>query len=308
MLTPSVFRRVLRMAALAGLSLCAHAQQAAAPAAADGLRAERLQAAPPAGVRRIGDIAYGPDPNQRMDVYLPPPARRASGAAAPMLVMVHGGAWMYGDKQHAARLDNKLAHWVAQRGWVLVSVAYRLVPQVAVAEQARDVARAIAAAQAGAAQWGADPAQLLLMGHSAGAHLVVLLDADPVLAEGLGARRWRGAIALDSAALDVPALMQRRHLRFYDSAFGADPAAWRAVSPADALTAGAPPLLLVCSSRRRDDSCGQARRFAVRAGTLGVRAEVLPQDRTHQEVNADVGAAGAYTDAVDRFIATLGVR
>ncbi|MDF1484902.1 alpha/beta hydrolase [Ramlibacter sp. H39-3-26] len=287
---------------------CALAAQPAAGqdfAPREGGRRAAAAAVLPPGVRRIADLPYGPDVRQRMDVYLPSPA--GGPARVPMLVMVHGGAWMIGDKTTAARLDNKLAHWVARQGWMLVSVNYRLAPQARPDEQARDVARAIAAAQAHAAQWGADADRLLLMGHSAGAHLVALLGADPARAEALGARRWRGTIALDSAALDVPALMERPHLRFYDRAFGGDPAVWRAASPIGALAAGAPPLLLVCSTTRPDDSCGQSRRFAERARALGIRAELLPQAKSHRDINDDLGAPGDYTGAVDRFVASLGL-
>ena len=47
----------------------------------------------PEGVRRIADLPYGQDERQRMDVYLPAPAT-GSTAKAPVIVMVHGGAWM----------------------------------------------------------------------------------------------------------------------------------------------------------------------------------------------------------------------
>ena len=88
----------------------------------------------PAGVRRLPDVPYGPDARQRIDVYLP--AHPHTGRA-PMLVFVHGGAWMAGDRVRAARLPAKLTHWVAERGWVVVSVGYRLVPRVTVPTSCR---------------------------------------------------------------------------------------------------------------------------------------------------------------------------
>jgi acetyl esterase/lipase len=119
----------------------------------------------PAGVRKLADLAYGPDGRQRLDVYLP----ASGGQARPLLVMVHGGAWRMGSKQAANVVDNKLAHWLPA-GVVLVSLDYRLLPQSPVEEQADDVARAVAWVQAHATV-GADGRQLVLMGHSAGAHL-----------------------------------------------------------------------------------------------------------------------------------------
>ncbi|HET7126885.1 MAG TPA: alpha/beta hydrolase, partial [Lysobacter sp.] len=249
--------------------------------------AERMQArlaahenvAVPPGVRRIADLAYGRDPAQRLDAYVPehPDGR--------VIVMVHGGGWRRGDKAMASVVDHKLAHWGAH-GDVFVSVDYQLLPQAGPLQQAGDVAMALVYVQAHAREWGADPANVVLMGHSAGAHLVALLSANPDLAKN--AAPWRASVALDSAALDVPALMRSRHPSLYDDAFGRDPAYWRAASPQQRLTPKAPPMLLVCSSERRD-SCPAAREFATSAHALGVRAQVLPQAHTHGEINADLG-------------------
>ena len=88
-------------------------------------------------------------------------------------------------------------------------------------------------------------------------------------------------------------------------AFGADPAYWRAVSPAATLRPGARPLLAVCSRTRRDDPCAQSHAYAARAGAAGARAEVLPQALTHAEINHELGKPLAYTIAVERFLASL---
>ncbi len=254
--------------------------------------AARQHVALPAGVRRLPDLAYGSDPAQRLDVYLP------AHASGRIIVMVHGGGWRIGDKAMGHVVDNKLAHWAA-RGDVFVSIDYRMLPQADVAQQAKDVAAALVYVQRHAREWGGDPANLVLMGHSAGAHLVALLSADPSLAPNV--QPWRATVSLDSAALDVPTIMQGRHLPLYDDAFGRDPANWRALSPLQQLTAKAPPMLLVCSSQRRE-SCPAANAFADAAQRLHVRAQVLPQARTHEQINADLGQPGAYTDAVDAFL------
>jgi arylformamidase len=218
---------------------------------------------------------------------------------------VHGGAWMFGDKAAASVVDRKIEHWVRDQGYILVSVAYRLVPQVDVPQQGEDLARALAAVQGLAPSWGGDPQRLVLMGHSAGAHLAALLSASPALAAQQGARPWLGTVVLDSAALDTAALMQRRHAPLYDRAFGAAPATWHAASPTDSLAPGVLPMLLVCSSRRLDDSCGQSQLFAQRVRAAGGRADVLAQDLSHLEIDADLGLAGTYTSAVDAFISSL---
>src|SRR5207247_470736 len=111
--------------------------------------------------------------------------------------MVHGGAWVLGDKASPGVMENKVARWAA-RGYILLSVDYRMIPEADPLEQAEDVARALAAAQAKAASWGGDPSKFVLMGHSAGAHLVGLLAADPARAFKRGAKPWLGAVLLDS--------------------------------------------------------------------------------------------------------------
>jgi arylformamidase len=249
----------------------------------------------------LRDIAYGSDPKQRMDVYLP--TGGSVPGAAPVIFMVHGGAWRTGDKRMTKVVDNKAARWLP-RGFVFISVNNRLLPQADPLDQAHDIAQALALAQNRAERWGANPDHFVLMGHSAGAHLVALLAASPTLAAQHGAKPWLGTIALDSAALDVPSIMQRRHYRLYDPAFGTNPAYWAATSPLQQLHSGVEPLLAVCSSRR-DDSCSQAQAFARQAARLGVRAEVLQQDLSHGDINDQLGLPGEYTAAVERFMSSL---
>lgn len=248
------------------------------------------------------DQRYGPDPRQSFDVHVP--RREPGGAAMPVIVMVHGGGWAHGDKSHDAVVDHKVVHWAA-RGTVLVSVNYRMLPDAQPLTQAKDVARALAKVQQLASQWGADPSCVVLMGHSAGAHLVALLSASPQMAMAEGAKPWLGAVLLDSAALNVVSIMRTpRHMRLYDDAFGKDESVWVATSPWHALTRAAPPMLAVCSSRR-DDSCQQAQDFVDKATSLGVRAERLPVDLSHRGINETLGKDSDYTRAVDTFLNTL---
>lgn len=251
------------------------------------------------GIRVLKDIAYGKEGEQKMDAYLPEQA-----VDAPVIFMVHGGAWRRGDKAARTVVENKVARWVG-RGFVLVSVNYRMLPKADPQVQAEDVALALAAAQAKAAWWGADPAKFILMGHSAGAHLVSLLSAAPDKALALGARPWLGTVSLDSAVMDVVQVMERDHYRFYDQAFGKDAAYWRSVSPLHVLSAEAKPMLLVCSSKRRDKPCDQAKAFAAKAENLGVRVEITEQAKSHKELNQELGLPGEYTDAVEAFMGSL---
>ncbi|SDS43331.1 Acetyl esterase/lipase [Halopseudomonas sabulinigri] len=246
------------------------------------------------------DIAYGPDPATQLDIYLP--ARAAQQPSTPAIVMVHGGGWRRGSKSAASVVDNKADHWLP-RGVALISIDYRLLPTDPL-QQTADVAAALAFIQHNAAQWKIDPQRLVLMGHSAGAHLVALLSAKVATMGDSELQPWLGTLALDSAAFDVPAIMQSRHLRLYDNAFGKDPAFWQAVSPLHQLTQGMPPLLAVCSSKR-DTPCPQARAFASKARELGRRVEVIPLDMTHREINSALGFDPAYTAQVDKFLASL---
>ena len=256
---------------------------------------------PPAGVTVERDVAYGSDPAQRLDVY------RATGAHgdAPLLFMVHGGGWRRGDKAAMGVVKNKVLHWVTH-GWVMVSVNYRVVPAANPLVQADDVARALAYAQAHAKAWGADPAHVVVMGHSAGAHLVSLLTSDASIGERAGVKPWLATVAIESAAFDVEAIMNRRHFGLYDEAFGSDPDLWRQASPTLRLS-GKPvaPLLAICSSRRQI-ACPQAHAYADKAKSFGGNVSVLAVDMTHGEANARVGEPGSYTSDIDAFLRAAG--
>lgn len=292
-----------RAAGRIGVAFLLGAIAAGGGAAPPAARPEVRGAVDPAGVRRLADLPYGDAAKQRIDVYLPPAGTSPPGGA-PILVMVHGGAWMFGDKSSRGVVGAKVDHWVAT-GWIFVSVNNRLLPEAEPLAQAEDVAHALAFVQKQAAGWGGDASRLVLMGHSAGAHLVALLSASPALAARSGAAPWAGTVVLDSAALDLSALMQQRHPRFYDRVFGADPEKWRAASPTDRLAADAAPMLLVCSSLRQDDSCGQSARFAVRVNAAGGVARVHQEALAHNAIDVELGRPGAYTEVVDAFIAEV---
>lgn len=254
----------------------------------------------PEGARVEKDLAYGSDPAQRLDVYIP---RNAS--EAPIIIMVHGGAWMIGDKSYSNVTANKAARWLP-KGYIVVSPNYRMSRAPNPLDQADDVARALAFVQAKAPSWGGDSARVLMMGHSAGAHLVALVAADPAIASRQGAKPWLGTVPLDSAALNVVDIMEAKHPRFYDKVFGADRSHWSRTSPFHRLTGTPRPMLLVCSTQR-NDSCDAARAFAAKATSLGGRTTVLPVDLGHGAVNVELGRPNEYTAAVENFMRSLGL-
>lgn len=245
------------------------------------------------GARKL-TAAYGADPAQAIDVYVPPDVPRD----APVIVMVHGGAWKIGDKANTGSVENKLRHWLP-RGYVFVSVNYRMLPQAMAYAQAQDVALAVRWTQGHAADWGASDRRIILMGHSAGAHLVALLSSKPDMV----GKPWAGTVVLDSAAMNISTTMSGRHPKFYDEAFGGDPAGWAQASPMDQWTPSAVPMFLVCSTKRPDKPCDDARAFQALAQRSNVPMPVFPRDLSHADINRTLGLPGAYTDAVDRFIA-----
>lgn len=273
-------------------------------------QAAATEAALPAGVQRIADVPYGADPAQRMDVYVPTSPSTgtnslvASAVRAPVIFMVHGGGWRNGDKAMGRVVQEKVNRWVP-KGFIFISINYRMLPDAPVAVQQRDVQAALMVAQQRAGTWGADPSRFILMGHSAGAHLVALLNARSPQALREGAWPWLGAVALDGAMMNVPARMRVPHLPLYDDAFGADPAYWVAMSPFHQWTVGAPPMQMVCSTQRPDDPCQQFTDMARHVRHLGGRAEVLPQDLDHGEINAQLGLDSDYTRAVEAFMGSL---
>ena len=255
----------------------------------------------PAGAKAVRNVAYGDDPAQRFDVYLPKGVQRA-----PVFFFVHGGGWANGDKTNPG-IENKINFWLA-KGYAVVSANYRMLPKAAPLQQARDVARAVATAQHGAGEWNLDPAHFVLIGHSAGAHLVALLGADPQMLADAGAQRPLGVVSLDSGALDVPALMAMPRLpKLYRNAFGGDRNYWVATSPQHQLDRAALPMLIVCSGERRFPAspCDEGRKLAQKAAQLSVHMEVLPEPMSHKEINHELGLPSAYTEAVAGFIRSL---
>ncbi|HYD17714.1 MAG TPA: alpha/beta hydrolase [Patescibacteria group bacterium] len=267
-----------------------------------GNRGGRNSKGPPGDLH---DVAYGDQALQKLDVYLP---KRKTAESAPVIIMVHGGGWCVGDKSMRGMTGNKLEHYTGL-GFIYVSANYPMVAEGSLAiQQAEHVARAVAFVQAHAAEWGGDPSRVILMRHSAGAHLVSLVNADAKLRAAAGVKPVLGTISLDSGTTNV--VTQMKHpIEFmkdrYAEAFGDEEEGWIAASPFHHLDKTAAPWLSVCSAQRAGNPCGQSKEYAEKSNGLGIRAEVIPIDKKHGEINNDLGLPGDYTDAVDKFIASL---
>ncbi|MFS0771175.1 alpha/beta hydrolase [Sphingomonas sp. 1P08PE] len=128
------------------------------------------------GIRVAKDVAYGPDPRQRLDVYAP---RAVSGQARPVVVFFYGGSWNSGTRAGYAFVGRALA----AEGFVAVVPDYRLVPKVRYPAFVEDGAAAVRWATAHAGDYGGARGSVVLVGHSAGAYIAAMLAVDP---------RWLG--------------------------------------------------------------------------------------------------------------------
>lgn len=141
-----------------------------------------------------GGIAYGQAPRQVLDVYQPLPATRPARGARPLVVFFFGGTWTTGDRASFRFVGEALA----ARGAVVVIPDYGLSPAFTYPVFVRDSALAVKWALDNAAQLGADPKQVYVMGHSSGGYnaAMVALD-DRWLAEvGASPRQLAGWIGL----------------------------------------------------------------------------------------------------------------
>lgn len=250
------------------------------------------------------ELSFGSDKLQRVDVWA------GQSKSAPLVVFVHGGGWKRGDKS-MMKGSAKLSHWQAQ-GYAVASVNYRLVPDATVEQQAQDVADAVALLKREAGRLGYDANRIVLVGHSAGAHLVALVGTDPAYLRkaGLGYSDIDGIIPLDGAAYDVPAQMDKNARLMgdtYEQAFGTDPARQRALSPTFHAAAPNAPSFLILHVQRRDGT-QQSRGLARALQGAGTQASVEAVDgrglRGHAEINRKLGQPDyPATALVDRYLA-----
>ena len=158
-------RQLLAITLLSAISLAALAQTPAksaptAPVIPDSIKAEL-------------NIVYGHTPEQelKMDVYRP----TSGGDKLPACVLVHGGGWVAGDKERFT----PLAIGLAQRGYVVANIEYRLGPVAKYPAAVQDCNLAIRFVRAEAPRFGIDPNRIGAWGGSAGGHLVGMLAAAP---------------------------------------------------------------------------------------------------------------------------------
>ena len=189
-----------------------------------------------AGYTTTSDIAYGPDPRQRFDLYVPDGA----DAATPVVVFIHGGSWDSGSKD----IYRFVGQAVAAQGFILAVPNYRLSPQVTFPAFVEDGARALAAIDQALTQGRhgvpAGRRPLALMGHSAGAQIAALLAFDDRYLTAAGSSRARLSAFVGLAGpYDFLPLTEARYERVFPAPTRQES---QAVNYADG---GAPPTLLV---------------------------------------------------------------
>ena len=144
------------------------------------------------------DLAYGTAPRQKLDLYLP-----AAAGPSPLVLYLHGGGWVAGDK--AGPDDLGVITALAGHGYAVASVNYRLATDAVFPAQIDDARAALAWLRANAGALGVDPGRVGVFGVSAGAHLAVLLG---VLERTPAVRvvvDWAGPIDLATVGADLAA-------------------------------------------------------------------------------------------------------
>jgi acetyl esterase/lipase len=298
-----------RDAARSAAVLAAALAPLGAPAAAPGGRILAARAAR-TRYRQAADIAYGEDPAQRLDVWaradLDPAGR------APVLVQVHGGGWTGGDKSlSGARL---MAH-LAERGWVCVTVNYRLGPGERWPAMIVDVKRALAWVRGSIAGFGGDPGFVAISGGSAGGHLaslVALSPNDPAFQPGFADADTSVAAAVPlygvhDFSIDEHGLFALLEGKVIGTTHDDDADTWRRASPLHRAGPHAPPFLVVHGSTDTMVSVGQSRRFVQRLRQVSDQP-VLYAELPHAQHGFDAFATArtAHTvRAVHRFLTVV---
>jgi triacylglycerol lipase len=158
-----------------------------------------------------------------------------------VLIFVHGGGFVRGDKQvPGTPFHDHIGAWAARHGMVGVTVTYRLAPQATWPAGAQDVGAAVRWVRAHIAEYGGDPARLFLMGHSAGATHVTTYVAQPAFQHDDGP--GLAGIIASSGIYDVAAYSRNPN---QDAYFGEDESLYADRSPLAGLTRSTLPLLLL---------------------------------------------------------------
>lgn len=254
-----------------------------------------------AGSERIGqDIPFGDAERQRLDIYAPTGV--STDAALPVIVFIHGGGWRAGDKAGYAFAGRAFS----ARGFVTVVPNYRLSPDVHFPAFVADGAAALRWVRAHIAERGGDPERIILVGHSAGAHIAALLAMDE---SWLGADRtaiagWVGmAGPYDFLPLDTPSTR---------GAFGNAPDL-AATQPITFASAGDPPALLLHGAedivvKPRQSDRLEARLVAAEVPVRHIVYEGIGHTRIMTALSRWTRGSAASLDDIEEFARAVSAR
>jgi acetyl esterase/lipase len=193
-------------------------------------------------------------PRHRLDVYR---SRLVLREKAPVMVYVHGGGWVIGDKREQGK---PMMFELVARGWVCVAINYRLSPKGTWPDHIVDVKRALAWVKENVAEYGGDPGFIAISGGSAGGHLcalAALTAGDPSFQPGFedadtsvqACVPFYGVMDLTSSpegsAIFGPGLVQMLEKTVMKVKEADHPEVFRAASPTYRVHAGAPPFFVL---------------------------------------------------------------
>ncbi|WP_310391904.1 alpha/beta hydrolase [Hymenobacter sp.] len=230
-----------------------------------------------------------------LDMYTTGATTGISAAPRPVVIWVHGGGWRQGDK--AQQLANKLSLF-SSLDYVFVSVNYRLSPssfelnnpnRIKFPDHNHDVADAVQWVFNNIGAHGGDPAKVVLLGHSAGAHLVSLTGTSPQFlpARGLALNRLKGVASIDTDTYD---LTGQGGEDIYQNAFGNDPATLRQASPMTHVAAGTAYPRFFVAKRGAAGRVANANAFISQLQAAGTVVSQVDGSRyDHEGVNNAIG-------------------
>ncbi|MEO0061667.1 MAG: Phenmedipham hydrolase [Pseudomonadota bacterium] len=239
------------------------------------------------------DHAYGPDPRNRLDIF-----RRADTAGAPVLLYVHGGGFVMGDKHtDGSPFYSNIGDFAARHGFVGVPMTYRLAPAHQFPAGAEDIAAAIRWLKANVAAHGGDPARIMIAGQSAGAAHVAAYVAHRHLHVEPGGG-IAGAVML-SGIFDTKTCQPNDFHRAY---YGDDPRGWGPASSMAGLVASPVPLLFTLAEFDPEDFQRQAAQLVQEWTTAKGRFPDLHYLTGHNHLSPAV-SIGSDVDDVERLLA-----
>ncbi|MFI5272049.1 MAG: alpha/beta hydrolase fold domain-containing protein [Ktedonobacterales bacterium] len=231
------------------------------------------------------DVVYGPLAMEQLDLCLP----RGAVGARPGMVVIHGGAWSFGDK---LGFDGYCAYF-ASLGFVAASINYRLAPRWVWPAQLLDAQLAVRYLRAHALSLSLDPGRMCAMGESSGGHLAVFLGSQATIRPGDTASLWPDESPRVSCVVDLYGpvdltrpLPQLDGYQTFQRLLGgatraSDLAAYRDASPLFLISPASAPTLIIQGDHDVTVPPQQSRLLQSALQVAGVRVTYIAYDGGH---------------------------